>query len=107
MNEEVKINRDLNLALKDSSQLFKTESAEKINSYEKKLVSFKAKIAYDKKESKIQQEKKMAELKQKDNDMIKRLSNYTESGTENLELFRYEIGREMDELGKSLTVANI
>jgi len=104
---EVKANQEMISSITDSINQLKKESIEKTKSYDKKIVAIKANIRNDKKQATIKNEKKLAELEQKNNDMIKRLSNYTESGTENLELFRYEMGREMNELGKSLTVSNI
>jgi len=104
---EVKANQEMITSITDSINQLKKESIEKTKSYDKKIVAIKANIRNDKKQATIKNEKKLAELEQKNNDMIKRLSNYTESGTENLELFRYEMGREMNELGKSLTVSNI
>jgi len=107
MAAEVKTNQKLILAMKDSSQLFKKESEEKNKTYENNLSEYKAAVSFEKKETKIKNEKTLAEIEQKNNDMIKRLSNYKEEGTENLELFRYEIGREMNELGKSITETKI
>jgi type I site-specific restriction-modification system R (restriction) subunit len=104
---EVKANQEMISSITDSINQLKKESIEKTKSYDKKIVAIKANIRNDKKQATIKNEKRLAELEQKNNDMIKRLSNYTESGTENLELFRYEMGREMNELGKSLTVSNI
>lgn len=98
-----------NLAMNDAILQFKNESAEKTITYEKQLVAFKAKTAYDKKETAIKYENKLAEIEQKNNDMIKRVSNYqdTSAGKDHFELFKYELSREMYEQSKSIQASNI
>jgi len=105
---EVKASQAINFAYKDSIQQLKKESIIKANIYQNRLANYKAIIAYNKKETKITNEKKEADLEQKDINMENRLFNYKSSddGQENWELFRYEFGRDMDELGKSIKGIN-
>jgi hypothetical protein len=94
----------LNLAMKDSVQLIKEDMKETTNTYEKNIEEFKAKASYEANEIQIITAKKVAELEQKNDAMIMRLSNYqdTTQVSESFELFRYELGRELSEEGKSL-----
>ncbi|MGD0711874.1 MAG: hypothetical protein ABR968_11930 [Bacteroidales bacterium] len=105
---EVKVSRELNLAFKDSIQRIRKEFEGKANIYEMKLANCRNIIAYNKKETKIINEKKEADLEQKNIDMENRLYNYkdTDEGKDSWELFRYEFSRDMDELGKSIKGIN-
>ena len=100
--------QELILAFKDSIQQLRKEAEIKANIYQNRLANYKAVIAYNKKETKSINEKKEADLEQRDMDMENRLYNYkdTDEGKDNWELFRYEFSREMDELGKSLKEFN-
>ena len=100
--------QELILAFKDSIQQLKKESKIKANIYQNGLANYKAVIAYNKKETKSINEKKEADLEQRDINMENRLINYKSSddGQENWELFRYEFGRDMDELDKSIKGIN-
>jgi hypothetical protein len=98
----------LNLALKDSVQLVKKDMEETATAYEKNLEEFQAKAYNEMNETKVITAKKVAELEQKNEAMITRLSNYqdTTQVSESFELFRYELGRELSETGKSLKSFN-
>jgi len=100
--------QELNLVYEDSIQQMRKESNIKASIYQKKLANYKAVIAYNKKETKITNEKKEADLEQRDINMENRLFNYksADDGQENWELFRYEFGRDMDELSKSIKGIN-
>jgi hypothetical protein len=105
---QIKAIQAANLAIKDSIQLVKKELAEKTNTYQKNLADYQAKFNTDLQENKIITQKKVAELNQKNTDMMIMLSNYHDSTrvNDNFEMFRYELGREMSELGKSLKTIN-
>ena len=105
---KIKAIQALNLAMKDSIQLIKKDLAEKASSYQKNMDNYQAQINYISQESKIINEKKVAELEQKNDAIITRLSNFqnTTIVNDNFELFRYELGRELSEQGKSLIAFN-
>ncbi len=91
-------------------QKFKKESEEKINAFEKSIAEFKVKIATAKKETKIEYEKKLASLEQKNNELKKNLEDYKDDGQDNWSKFKSEFNHDMDELGKAfkdLTVNNV
>jgi len=100
--------QELILAFKDSIQQLRKEAEIKANIYQNRLANYKAVIAYNKKETKSINEKKEADLEQRDIDMENRLYNYkdTDEGKDSWELFRYEFSRDMDELGKSIKGIN-
>ncbi len=105
---EIKAIQALNLATNDSIQLIKKELEEKAVTYQKNLADYKSMTRKDQLESKIITEKKVSELEQKNEEMINRLSNFQDTTEKkgNFELFRYELGREMNELSKSLKSLN-
>jgi uncharacterized membrane-anchored protein YhcB (DUF1043 family) len=105
---QIKAIQAINLAYNDSIRLIKKELAEKTSSYQKHIAESQSKFYNDMQASKMNTEKKVAEMEQKNNDMINRLSNYQDSTqiNENFEMFRYELGREMNELGKSIKSIN-
>jgi len=98
----------LNLAMKDSVQLVKKELEETANSYEKNLEAFQTKVGYEKSVAKAATEKKVAELEQKKEAITMRLQNYQDTieVNANFELLRYEMERELSELGKSIKTIN-
>jgi hypothetical protein len=105
---EIKAIQALNLACKDSILLIKKTLEERANTYQKNLANYQAKVWNEKQENKILTEKKIADLEQKNNAMIMRLSNYQDTiqVSESFELFRYELEREISELGKSIKTIN-
>lgn len=105
---EIKAIQATNLAFKDSIQLIKKESEENANTYQKNLADYQVQINYVRQENKIITEKKVAELEQKNDAMITRLSNYLDSTrvNGNFELFRYELGRQLSEQDKALKAFN-
>jgi hypothetical protein len=76
-NDVLTAKQELDQALNDSIQQFKIESAEKINSNEKKIADFRAKMTNEKMESKARYEKLLAGLEQKNTEMKKSLLNST------------------------------
>jgi len=79
-----------------------TRAEEKINSYEKSIVEFKARIAHETKEDITKYEKKLAELEQKANDMKKKLVEYKEGGKTQWDSFKLKFNHDLEELGKTL-----
>ncbi len=110
-NENViEANHNLNKALQDSIEIFRTASAEKIRLNEIQINEFKAHIANEKVETKIRNEKKLAELEQKNNDLISRMDNYNDERQEKWDSFKVEYNHDMNELGeafKNLTDKNV
>ncbi len=98
----------LNLTMKDSVQLVKKELVATATNYEKNLEAYQAKVGYEKNVVKAATEKKVAELEQKNDAMTIRLQSYqdTTEVNANFELFRYEMERELSELGKSIKTIN-
>jgi predicted transcriptional regulator len=93
--------QELNQAIKDSIQQFRKESEVKIIANEKSIAEFKARIAKEKKENRVQYEKRLAELEQQNRDMKKRLEDFREDGKENWASFRNKFNHDMEEMGKS------
>jgi len=106
----VKANQELNQALKDSIQQFRTESENRISIYEKNIVEFRTRIANEKQENKSKYEKKLAELDKKNIEMKKKLADYKYEEQAKWEIFKAEYNHDMDQLGQSfkdLTVKNV
>ena len=105
---QIKAIQAVNLAFRDSIQLVKKELAEKTSAYQKNLAESQSNFNNVLQANKINAEKKVADLEQKNNDMMIRLSSFQDSTSvnENFEMFRYELGREMSELGKTLKTIN-
>ncbi len=79
-----------------------TLAEEKINSYEKIIAEFKARIANEKKENIVNYEKILVELEQKTSGMKKKLVEYKEKGIDKWDSFKLKFDHDMDELGKAL-----
>jgi hypothetical protein len=79
-----------------------THAEEKINSYEKIIADFKAKVTNETKEDIAIYEKKLAELEQKVIDFKKKLLEYTEGGKDKWETFKRKFTHDLEELGKAL-----
>jgi hypothetical protein len=105
----LKANLKLNMAMKGTALQYKNESVQKTITYERQLVAYKVKTAYNKKETEIKYENKLAEIEQNNNEMIKRVNNFqdTSAGKDNFELFKYELSREMQEQSNSIKASNI
>ena len=106
----LKANEELNQALKDSIQIYRSMTQQKLIANEKRIADYKAKIAIEKKESKDKHEMELAKLVQKNNDLKTKLENYTEEDNVKWEAFKIEFNRDMDELGqalKDLSVKNV
>lgn len=94
---------ELNQALQDSIQSFRTELEPKISSYDKSIAELKTKIAAQKKDNKAAYEKALTELELKNNQLKKNLQQYKEDGLNNWTTFKKEFKHDMDELGKAIS----
>jgi hypothetical protein len=106
----LKANDELNQALKDSIQLYRSATQQKLIANEKLITDYKAKIAIEKKEIKAKHETELARLVKKNNDLKTKLDNYNEVDNTKWEAFKTEFNHDMDELGnalKDLTVKNV
>ena len=79
----VDANEAFNEALQDSIQEFRDASVKQIKHNEMKIKEFKSKIAKEKKEVRIENEKKLAELEQKNNELLSRMDNYKDDVMQN------------------------
>jgi len=80
---------------------FKREAAEKIEANERSVAEFKARIKHEKAEAKVDYEKKIDALEEKNNDMKKRMDDYKADGQEKWATFKDEFNQSMNELGKA------
>lgn len=94
-------NLELNQAVKDSIQQFRTASELKISNYEKGIAEFKARIANERKENRSLYEKKLAELEKRNSELKSKLADYKYEEQAKWEIFKADYNRDMDELGKS------
>ncbi|MFA6200327.1 MAG: hypothetical protein WC679_08000 [Bacteroidales bacterium] len=103
-NESVQIaNQELNKAKQDSILQFRKEAAERISMNKKSIADFKLKIAKENKVVKAKNEKKLAELEERNNKLEKSLSDYKEDGQEKWSDFKIEFNHDLDELGKAFS----
>jgi len=79
-----------------------TIAEEKINSYEKIIVEFKARIVKETKEDIAKYEKTLAELEQKASDIKKKVHEYKEEGKDKWDAYNLKFNHDLDELGKAL-----
>ena len=63
---------------------------------------FKAKIAAENKKQKIKDDKKIAELELRNNDLVIRLDNYYDESQEQWDSFKTEYNEDMYDLGNEL-----
>ena len=96
-----KANLELDQAVKDSIQQFKTYSEVKITRYEKGIAEFKTRIAKEKIENRAVYEKKLAELEKRNSELKSKLADYKYEEQAKWEIFKADYNRDMDELGKS------
>ena len=69
-------NQELNQALKDSIQQFRTESVERASNNGKNIAEFRARIAKQKKKNRAQYEKKLAGLEKRNSDIKMKLADH-------------------------------
>ena len=81
--------------------LYRKEIADKIADNDLKIAEFNTKIENEKEEIKVDYRKKVAELKQKNNDMKVRMDDYKVDGKDKWKMFKTEFSHDMEELGKA------
>ena len=92
-------NQELLKAKQDSILQFRKEAAERISMNKKSIADLKLKISKENKVIKAKNEKKLAELEQRNNKLEKSLSDYKEDGQEKWSEFKIEINHDLDEIG--------
>lgn len=80
---------------------YRREMSDKFVANERSIAEFNAKIANEKKSAKIEYQKRIAELEQKNNNMKRKMDDYKVDTRENWESFKREFNSDMDNLGKS------
>jgi len=93
---------EANEAYLNEIDIYRRESAAKINANNQSIADFNARIESQKKEVRDDYKKKIAELEQKNTDAKKRLDGYKADGKDNWTNFKLEFSRDMDALGKAL-----
>jgi outer membrane murein-binding lipoprotein Lpp len=96
-----KANLELDQAVKDSIQQFKTTSEMKITRYEKGIAEFKSRIANEKKENRAKYENTLAKLEKRNSELKLKLADYKYEEQAKWEIFKADYNRDMDELGRS------
>lgn len=98
--------KDLQMAeeeyLADVEQ-YKLLSAEKIAANDRSIAEFNARIEQEKKEVRADYKAKIKSLETKNSDMKKKMYEYRVEGKDKWELFKTEFGKDMDELGESIS----
>lgn len=98
--------KDLQMAeeeyLADVEQ-YKLLSAEKIAANDRSIAEFNARIEQEKKEVRADYKAKIKSLEIKNSDMKKKMDEYRVEGKDKWELFKTEFGKDMDELGESIS----
>jgi phage terminase small subunit len=98
--------KDLQMAkeeyLADIEQ-YKLLSAEKIAANDRSIAEFNARIEQEKKEVRADYKAKIKSLETKNSDMKKKMDEYRVEGKDKWELFKTEFGKDMDELGESIS----
>jgi hypothetical protein len=98
-------NKELDQAQADYAsdiESFRKLSDDKIAANEKSMAEFEARIANEKKEAKVDYDKKIMELQQKNIDMKKRIDDYKADGKDKWELFKAGFTKDMDKIKESL-----
>ncbi len=110
--KEVETKQDLNVSQKDSVadyQNFKNESEARFIKNEKSLADLTVKVSKLDMNARVEKEKNLTALNQKNVDLKKRLVDYKQNGETKLDSFKTEFNKDMDELEnelKSFTVEN-
>ena len=98
--------KDLQMAeeeyLADVEQ-YKLLSAEKIAANDRSIAEFNARIEQEKKEVRADYKAKIKSLETKNSDMKKKMYEYRVEGKDKWELFKTEFGKDMDDLGESIS----
>lgn len=83
-------------------QTFMAKSEEKVRKNDQVIADFNVRIMTGEKAMKARYQKRLNELKKKNNNMRSKLEQYAETGTDNCEVFRREWNDDMDKIVKSL-----
>jgi hypothetical protein len=97
---------DLNKAIQDSINeynKFKNEFEMKIKDNEMQIAALKEKVKLEKAEIRMEQEKELDELAEKNAKLKKDFANYKETGKDKWEAFKLSFNKGMDEVGKSIS----
>ncbi len=78
-------------------------AADKIAANEKSIMEFNARIEKEKKEVRTDYRAKIKELELRNSDMKKKMDDYKLEGKDKWELFKTEFGKDMDNLGESIS----
>lgn len=114
-NAQINLNQaqaDFNKAQDDhliDVENYKKETAAKIAANDKSIAEFKSRIENEKNDARIEYQKKITALEQKNSDSKKKLDEYKVEGKEQWESFKAEFSRDMEELGnafKDLVIVN-
>ena len=98
--------KDLQMAEKEylaDVEQYKLLSAEKIAANDRSIAEFNARIEQEKKEVRADYKAKIKSLETKNSDMKKKMDEYRVEGKDKWELFKTEFGKDMDELGESIS----
>lgn len=98
--------KDLQMAEKEylaDVEQYKLLSAEKIAANDRSIAEFNARIEQEKKEVRADYKAKIKSLEIKNSDMKKKMDEYRVEGKDKWELFKTEFGKDMDELGESIS----
>lgn len=80
---------------------FKEDMKIQIASNDKNMAEFKARIASQKEEERIESQKKLDDLDKKNTDLKKRFADFKANSKENWNSFKKEFNHDMDELGSA------
>jgi len=106
----VEANEAFNEALQDSIQQFRDASVKEIKHNEIKIKELKAQIVKEKEKLRVENEKKLAALEQKNNELLSRMDNYKDDRQAKWETFKIEYTHDMNELKEAfegLTIKNV
>ena len=76
---------------------------EKIAANERAIAEYNAKLAKEKKTMSAEIKEEIAALEVKNNNLKMKIGEYTDNGKENWEAFKTEFGKDMDDLGTSIS----
>lgn len=82
---------------------FRLMTNEKIAANERAIAEYNAKLAKEKKTMSAEIKEEIAALEVKNNNLKMKIGEYTDNGKENWEAFKTEFGKDMDDLGTSIS----
>jgi septal ring factor EnvC (AmiA/AmiB activator) len=99
-----KAQEDLDKANKEylaDIESYRKETLDKIVANDRSIAEFVAKIENEKEEEKAEYQKKISELRQKNNKMKDKMNEYKAEGRDKWQIFKSEFNHDMNELGKA------